>query len=241
MRLSHFIALNLIATSLVGCGAGQQSHISDDPKAETSDAVADLNGVHSPHGWTDSISFYVSADANDEVVSAAEKAAKTWNEAVGFDLLVFEGRGDGEQMSDLYSPLTDKKTVIYFDHEWTHNTIDPNTNNAKPRSTLATTVWENGVSDVQSIVRGDIILNAEAYAFIDALGPQAPVLDSSHESADAESVILHEMGHLLGLDHVSSSVDGESVMHAETFVGYGIAHRDLSHGDIQRIRGIYSK
>jgi predicted Zn-dependent protease len=101
---------------------------------------------------------------------------------------------------------------------------------------LATTIWENdGQSD--AIVKGDIIMNAELYQFVDAMEDQDT--DSNRDIADSESVLVHELGHLIGLDHVSLEKDSLSVMHAQTQIGHQISFRDLSPADMANIRTLY--
>ncbi|XP_065879933.1 metalloendoproteinase 5-MMP-like [Euphorbia lathyris] len=51
---------------------------------------------------------------------------------------------------------------------------------------------------------------------------------------DLESVAVHEIGHLLGLDH---SEDRNAIMFA--YFGYGITKRELATDDIQGIRALY--
>jgi predicted Zn-dependent protease len=56
---------------------------------------------------------------------------------------------------------------------------------------------------------------------------------------DAETVLVHEFGHLLGLDHVEVEADPESVMHAKTYIGPNMSFRSLSDGDVNNIRQVY--
>ncbi|WCJ35745.1 matrix metalloproteinase [Euphorbia peplus] len=51
---------------------------------------------------------------------------------------------------------------------------------------------------------------------------------------DLESVAVHEIGHLLGLNH---SKDPNAIMFA--YFNYGVTKRDLATDDIQRIRALY--
>ncbi len=102
---------------------------------------------------------------------------------------------------------------------------------------MATTVWQN--SDYSDeIVRGDIIMNGEMYMFQDATW--SPILDGSISViADCESILLHEFGHLIGLQHIDEGEDNESIMHAQTFIGHNVYDRDLSSKDEFNIRQIY--
>ena len=90
--------------------------------------------------------------------------------------------------------MDDQQTIIYYELDWTATTD-------KPSTTLATTVWQNSESS-DEIVRADIIMNAEMYMFQDSTW--SPILDDSVSVIfDCESIMLHEFGHLLGLQHVA--------------------------------------
>jgi predicted Zn-dependent protease len=57
----------------------------------------------------------------------------------------------------------------------------------------------------------------------------------STDEVDLESVAVHEIGHLLGLDH---SMDQNSIMFAE--IPPGTIKRELGQDDIAGIRALYS-
>lgn len=63
-------------------------------------------------------------------------------------------------------------------------------------------------------------------------GERILVLDGLTEWT--EGVIMHEMGHALGLDHVPESVDPHSVMNPSTEM-----NQEISEGDVMRARSLF--
>lgn len=205
-------------------------HSSHEAASHSTTTESENSPFHTLTGWSQTIDFYLSHRASDEIIDASEEAAKSWNKAIGWDLLRFAGVIAGERERTLYGSLEDEITVIYVEDEWRAST-------GKSDLTLATTVWENdGASD--RIVKGDIILNAENYLFVDANQKLGAEVEAA-SIVDAESVLLHEFGHLIGLDHVEVTSDPESVMHAKTYIGPQMTSRILSNLDRENIRTLY--
>lgn len=192
-----------------------------------------LVGVHSASGWAKNlpIRFKVTDEMPAPVVEQLRKAMKSWELAVGKTLFLHEGieKKRGAEFKELYEPLNDGQNGHYFDFNWAQAT-------GKPASVLATTIWENDPRDAASIVKGDIRYNAEYYIFGDALRDYS---EGKRTIVDMESLSLHEVGHLLGLTHVSEKEDRYSVMNPSLFIGEGMMTRRLSQGDIERIRSVY--
>ncbi len=200
----------------------------------TMNGGAALVGVHSQAGWSRSgkpIEFYTSVDLSPAVVNQLQKAMESWEKALGKQLFDYKGIEPkrGSDFSTLYQPLNDQINGHYFDLSWSTST-------GKSAAVLATTIWENSPSDAQSIVKADIRYNAENYVFGDALNEFG---QGKRTIVDLESLALHELGHLLGLSHVSADDDRYSVMNPSLFIGEGMATRKLSRGDIERVRSIY--
>lgn len=216
---------------MVACGAvgGKRNSISENPKGANSSAASD-SGFHSLVGWQKTVPYYISSEAPDDVVEASQNAAETWGDAVGQVAMKFLGISVSSRGKDLYSSLNDDTTFVYYEHNWTATT-------AKTSTTLATTIWENA-SDSDRIVSGDVILNAQTYIFRNALKTIPKDVDEARV-VDAETVLLHEFGHLLGLDHIAETADADSIMHAKTFIGPGLSFRSLSEGDTNHIRSLY--
>ncbi len=237
---SQMATVALLASQLVlaNCGSSRENEISDDPSVvTTSTAPARSLGIskasiHSEEGWVKRpVVIHLTRSAPPRIADALEQAIAAWNDGLGMKIVEYGGRADGAVQTDLYSPLDDDKTIVYFDTQWAAHT-------QKPETTLATTVWENALR-TPAISKGDIILNAETYIFQDST---LPPLDANRPElvADTVSVMVHELGHLLGLDHVARSVDPDSVMHAQTVIGVNEHRRIPSPDDIELMLSIYN-
>lgn len=227
----RFLKLTILTILLNACGLAEPFRRSSHEESQTySNNFEPAAAFHSVRGWPDVIAYYIVDNAPQHVVDSTLRAAASWNRAIGRDLLIFAGKTDSPRGSSLYASLDDEATVIYFEKNWKATT-------GKGDITLATTVWENdGKSD--AIVKGDIILNAEKYNFVDSLAPE---FSRSFEASivDAETVLAHEFGHLIGLDHIEFEDDPYSVMHARTLIGPALSSREPSESDISNIRTLY--
>jgi hypothetical protein len=157
-------------------------------------------------------------------------AIATWNKAIGEEAIIYKGQSDVARGEGLYDSLDDDFTVVYSESNWEDTT-------EKSLRTLGTTIWELDGSGNNSIVKGDIILNDEYYLFQDSY--EEAIGEKPGGIVDAETVILHELGHLLGLRHVAIKVDANSVMSAYTEIGFGDQNRKLSDIDAAKVRELY--
>lgn len=227
--LPAVLSLGLISA----CGEKLQKSIDDGPGAASGQGAFSSGNIHSPGGWVNQIALYANQDVPDRIIEAINEASRVWNDAIGNELISYKGKITALPQVSLYNVLGDDRTVVYYDLNWTNHT-------AKSAGVLATTVWENSSSKQTEIIKGDIILNGEHFVFQDST--QDPIDPNRiYDVADTESVLIHEFGHLIGLDHVSEEEDIDSIMHPKTFVGLDIYSRILSEGDIERIQSIYSK
>ncbi len=225
----------LIATTLsltlAACGTAQNRRSIEEDRNANATAKQQAEGpFHSLTGWTEKVSFYIDDTTPDTVIEAAIQAGESWNDAMGREVLTFVGIAKMPRGDELYSSLDDTMTMVYYEKNWKSST-------GKADTTLATTVWENA-NGSDRIVKGDIILNGETYHFCDAM-KSTEYLGEDQDIVDAETVLLHEFGHLLGLDHVEVDDDPDSVMHAKTYIGPNMSFRSLSTGDVHNIRQVY--
>ena len=105
----------------------------------------------------------------------------------------------------------------------------------KPNYVLGTAIWSNSTS-YSEISSADLRFNSQHYVIGDSLIVES---EGDRQVVDMQSLSVHELGHLLGLAHVSEDVDPISVMNPSLFIGEGLTSRKLSRGDIERIQTIY--
>lgn len=231
----RFLVAVLSFIACAACGTQEGRHISDEPAAlaATSGASSKPKPVfHSRGGWKSQISLQLSQVAPERIVEGLIASIASWNNAIGRDVILYKGRVNAERTGSLYDSLDDDSTIVYYEKSWIATT-------AKPQTTLATTIWENNANNSELISRGDVILNAETYIFQDSTRPVSEAGRTS-DIVDSETVLVHELGHLLGLDHVLISDDAESVMHTHTYIGANMYKRKLSQGDQNNILTIYA-
>lgn len=237
--VTYLAATGLIATTLggyVACGAQTyRVDVSNDTAAVGASGASsnNLTGVHSAFGWKSRlpVHFRTSKAIPGPTVEQIQNAMNTWEAAVGRTLFVYDGEDPktSSSFASLYSPLSDSINGHYFDPNWTTAT-------SKPKGVLATAIWENDPRDPRSIAKSDIRYNSESYLFGNSTTDYS---QGERTIVDMESLALHELGHVLGLGHISTEEDRYSVMNPALFIGEGMTTRYLSRGDIERIRSIY--
>jgi hypothetical protein len=205
--------------------SGQAAANSTDPKSKEF-------GLHAPKGWSElPIQYAFTKDMSDTQKTAVQRAMATWEKATGkslFKYLGIERTRTGSDFPDLYTSLSDTLNGNYLRNDWALT--------KKSNNVLATTGWNNFNNDYEVISTADIHYNTDKYFLADAL-TMAPV--DKREIVDMQSLALHELGHLLGLAHVSVEYDPSSIMNPSLFIGQGLATRHLSSGDVKRIHTIY--
>lgn len=153
---------------------------------------------------------------------AIEKAAHRWNEVLGQKAIVFVfDRTPNTQWSDPKESLSDGISGLYQQLIWDYESVG---------STVL--AYTGTLSLNGQIQRADLIFNFQSFNFADY---DAPPPHTNY--IDFESVLVHELGHFLGLGHVTMSEDSQSVMLPS--LRKAEERRILSPGDVFRLRNLY--
>jgi hypothetical protein len=230
--------------NFIACGAQMyRVSLKDDHNAaqvsiEATDPNSPAFGLHSPHGWVKlPIEFKVGNSMDPEQKSGLLAAMKTWEIATGKTLFKYIGVQDGvdgDSFPDLYSSLKDAVNGQYLDANWKKT--------GKPDVVLATTIWNNSTHDSAAISTADIRFNVQDYVLGNSQTLKGAYVEATgqfKDPVDMQTLALHELGHLLGLAHVSSDMDAVSIMNPYVYIGEGLTNRHVSTGDIERIQKIY--
>ena len=229
----------VVFANFIACGARMykvslaEDHAKDSIPRHAHDPESQYYGIHAVDGWQKlPIPFKVSIEMQEQQVTGLLKAMQTWETAAGQKLFDFRGTDTavGDSFRDLYTSLRDDVNGHYLDNNWTKT--------GKSKLVLATTIWSNVESNGDAISTADIRFNSESYLIGNSFQlDQRP--DDHREIVDMESLALHELGHLLGLSHISETEDRHSIMNPSLYIGEGLATRSLSRQDVERIQRIY--
>lgn len=175
------------------------------PKAE--DACNFVQNVYGQRiSWKDQvpIPLLVHVDFPKQYLPALDQAIKVWETAVGHKLFTIVNTS----YRDNSSPAKDGKSVVYWLKTWEAD---------KPSEQARTSIYWVG----DQIREADLRVNAKNFSYyIDA--PQ------NSQGVHLESLLIHELGHVLGLKHN----DGEESVMA-TYLAAHTKRETLSTGDNQ--------
>lgn len=137
---------------------------------------------------------------------AIKSAMRRWNHSYKRETLFqFMGMAEGEN-----SPKKENNSVIYWKEQWSGEKVG--------EQARTTVFWKNN-----QISEADIQINAQDFDFA---WEDEPV----NKAVDFESLMVHELGHSLGLSHTSKK---ESVM--LTRLSTGTFRRDPSKTDLSSL------
>lgn len=200
---------------LAAIGLGLQACAQQPPSPQESCNFVQ-NGEQQRVSWGSQtpVVMYVDHRVPDEFLPAITAAAKVWNKEIGREVLKIVPGATTNGM-----PTQDSRNVIYFMKDWERE---------KANEQARTTVYWAG----DRIYEADIRINGRDFEFFS--GEQMVA-----GRVDMESLLLHELGHVLGLGH-TDPVDNET---AESVMVRSLPsatkRRELMSVDVKSIRCEY--
>lgn len=171
------------------------------PKAEK-----DCGFVQNSYGervsWNSAlpVKMYLHQSVPQEYVQSILNAANTWNRALNKEMIIIDTT---QRVGGAATPKQDGANVIYFMSDW-----ESDKNDEQARTSI---YW---VGD--QLKEADIRINAKIYSFY--INQAGASMNSNSPAINIEALVLHEMGHVLGLKH-----DDE---HQSVMATYLPAHTD---------------
>lgn len=196
MVVRLFALTFLIATGLFLQACGQQPS-----PQESCNFVQNNDFQRVSWGSNVPVVMYIDSSVPSHFFEAIRIAAGRWNQVVGREILKIGGWTNGAGQ-----PSQDGANVIYFLNSW-----EPDRSNEQARTTV---YWAGN-----RIYEADIRVNASDFKFF--WGPE-----SVPGRVDIESLMIHELGHVLGLAHTTTP---QSVM--ATSLASATLRRSLSQLD----------
>lgn len=154
------------------------------------------------------VRLYYEKSVPQDIVTELKEAIYTWEASIGRRVFDLQGPID---MSG--GPKQDGYSVVYWMSDWDQN-----------RVTL-----EQARTDIywvgNQLTEADLALNARGFSIRSLPGPN---------DVDARSLILHELGHALGLAHM----DAQASVMAKSLPS-GFYRRDLKSADVNSVKCEY--
>ncbi|MFG1498669.1 matrixin family metalloprotease [Halobacteriovorax sp. XZX-3] len=184
----------------------------------------DFNIINELDGGSDSLPLAAEDDGDYLEYDLMEEMQKAWNDADSKrDYFVLgHGQAASRTPSSNLNDFYDGEVGIYITQDWYPEV---------GYGVLAiTSYFAEHKGDYLRMVHGDIIVNLRDYWFT------FDNTETANSFYDMPSVILHELGHLIGLKHTNSK-SVESIMYPQ--LGGGEKKRTLSFYDSKTIENLY--
>lgn len=174
----RFIMFVLLGATVTSCAP---------KKSQDCGFVQNVYGQRISWKTTSPIQLYVSSNVPAELKPAIHRAAASWEHSLGRK--VFEVIEENSSTSEL--PGRDKKNGIYFLSQWESD--------RKSEQGRTSVYWAG-----DEIQEADIRINSADFIYYDQ-NPKQLVRTTTSGQASAgynfEALVLHELGHFLGLKH----------------------------------------
>ncbi|MCB0357121.1 MAG: matrixin family metalloprotease, partial [Bdellovibrionales bacterium] len=157
-----------------------------------------------------SAKMYIHSSVPTKYHQTIRNAAKKWNDELGYTVISIEASVGGTSL-----PSKDGYNIIYWLTDW---------DSEKKSEQARTTIYWTG----SKIYEADIRINAKNHKF-----STTPETLNGH--VDFYSLLVHEMGHVLGLAHVPQ--EKQSVMQA--YLANGVERRKLTEVDQSSLKCEY--
>lgn len=165
------------------------------------------------HRWqTETIGFYLNKEANLLTETAVKKAFQEWQNQTHF-IFTYEGR-------NIAGLKKDGKNSVSFLIKWPKNI---------PLNKVA---WcQNWYDKKGNIIESDIIFNMTITRF-------TTLESNTPNSYYIEGVLIHEIGHMLGLDHIQSE---DSIMKQKSSADESFFKGKIDKTTIEAYKKLYSE
>ena len=161
--------------------------------------------------------YKIHRDIPQRLHEPIHRAAYQWNATIGYEVLIYDGISDKDFKDSI---LGDEHNVIYYE---------------QPQITSATATTLTKHMGLKPF-GFDIFLNTKLRDFQDVDNPHIQGLHFDKIN-DMESIMLHEFGHALGLDHIENY---NSVMYKSFDGEYGFKKRELQDDEKEQIKTLWS-
>jgi hypothetical protein len=182
---SRFALALMLIVLLIGLGSRIQIKSSRAARQKEGNAfVTNIYGETLSWKTTLPIGFHIHSSVPSDKIPVIQQAMDTWEKALGKKMFVIID--SGVQGSKSESQLRDNRNTIYDfgSGEWKGTPEDQ-------AKTLISWVGDQ-------IQEADILINSDNHEFFTGVGHFAP------SQVDLQSALVHEFGHVLGLNHIDS-------------------------------------